>query len=266
MRCINPLHITWDGRNDIVPCGRCNFCLESKRAQWSFRVAQELKVSTSAHFLTLTYADENLPWGAEEPTLVKSDYQLFMKKLRKAVGKKVKLRYYAVGEYGTQLGRPHYHSIMFNLPNRFIKKLEKIWGKGTVYTGSVEAASIHYVTGYTINRAGDFIGRAPPFSVMSRNPGIGKNYLNTHTKWHQQNAANFTNVHGQVGSLPRYYKDKIFDKATRETLSDEAAWLGIQSYREEISRLAEIHADPERYYLERLRWQHDKIKTSKQKL
>lgn len=123
-----------------------------------------MKKSSSADFLTLTYADEKLTWGESEPTLVKSDFQLFMKKLRKEAGKS-KLRYYAVGEYGTVLGRPHYHVILFNMPQGLHKKLNAIWAKGFVYPGRVETASIHYVTGYVINKAGEYVGREPPFQL-----------------------------------------------------------------------------------------------------
>lgn len=74
-------------------------------------------------FLTLTYDDEHLPFGG---TLVKEHIQDFFKRLRWHIGTK-KLRYYVVGEYGSQcpdhelidcpacggLQRPHYHAIIF---------------------------------------------------------------------------------------------------------------------------------------------------------
>lgn len=270
MRCISPLHITWDGRNDIVPCGKCNFCLESRRAQWSFRIAQEMKVSSSADFLTLTYADENLPWGASDPTLVKSDFQLFMKKLRKAAGKS-RLRYYAVGEYGTELGRPHYHIILFNMPQALHKQLDSIWNKGFVYPGEVEPASIHYVTGYVINRVGEYQGREPPFATMSRGGrkgrGLGYDYLTPQMKkYHVLNRINYSTVNGIKGSLPRYYKEKIFAKELRAEMSNEAAWDAILKNREELASLSKFHSDPDYYYGLRIRQAHDKIKTSKQKM
>lgn len=74
-------------------------------------------------FVTLTYDDENLPLYG---TLVKEHIQDFFKRLWWKVTS-TKLRYYVVGEYGSQcpyhelidcpkcgsLQRPHYHAIIF---------------------------------------------------------------------------------------------------------------------------------------------------------
>ena len=157
--------------SDVVPCGRCPSCLKRRQSGWIFRLEQELKVSRSAHFITLTYDDENLkcsPHGLL--TLDKKDHQLFMKRLRdkinfdiaKTYGTTKKLanqfaptlRYYSCGEYGETTLRPHYHSIIFNLPSYYLEpdkidtkikktelsRLEKIWGKGSIHVGDVNAA------------------------------------------------------------------------------------------------------------------------------
>lgn len=161
MRCIHPLYLPKTGLT--VPCGHCNFCLSNRRADWSFRLFQETKVSQSAHFLTLTYDDSTVPVGDDCYSLCKRDLQLFTKKLRKENGSK--LRYYAVGEYGTKTNRPHYHSIMFNLQPRTVEALPNIWNLGMVHVGDVNEASIHYVTKYVINRDLEVSGREPPFFV-----------------------------------------------------------------------------------------------------
>lgn len=161
MKCISPLLIRTDGRRDVVPCGKCNFCLQTKRADWTFRLQQELKISSSAFFLTLTYDNDNIPFSsAGVPELRKRDCQLFMKRLRKENSKS--LRYYTVGEYGTVTSRPHYHSILFNLDLQMVSQLPKIWSLGHVHVGDVKTASIHYVTKYVINRVGEFENREPP--------------------------------------------------------------------------------------------------------
>lgn len=49
--------------------------------------------------------------GGRIPMLSKSDLQKFLKRLRKAYGKKV--RYFACGEYGPKTFRPHYHLLFF---------------------------------------------------------------------------------------------------------------------------------------------------------
>ena len=63
---------------------------------WSFRLNQEMKVSATAHFVTLTYSDEHVPYLDKETgefergyslfkkqTLYYPDIQLYLKRLRK---------------------------------------------------------------------------------------------------------------------------------------------------------------------------------------
>ena len=176
MRCISPILVRQNGRMNHVPCGKCNFCLQQKRFDWSFRLGQELKLANTAKFLTLTYDDEKLhysPSGLSE--LSRRDLTLFTKRLRKdnAMVCDWPLRYYSVGEYGTLTVRPHYHSIMFNMHPVVERKLLDIWSLGHVHVGEVSPASIHYVTKYVVNRVSDYGDRAPPVCFMSKHPGIG---------------------------------------------------------------------------------------------
>ena len=77
-----------------------------KRQQWAFRLQQELKVSSSSHFVTLTYNEENLTKSKDGiPIVSKRDIQLFIKRLRKALPS-YKLRYFLVSEYGPTTLRP----------------------------------------------------------------------------------------------------------------------------------------------------------------
>lgn len=150
-----------------MPCGKCNFCLVNRRNDWTFRLTQEHKKSTSAHFVTLTYTDDSVPVVMlEKPfndqyaflTLEKVHLQLFIKRLRKKFphikGPKG-IRYYAVGEYGTKTQRPHYHLIIFNL-DVYGVELQKLmletWQYGQVHVGEVTPASIHYVTKFHVNK------------------------------------------------------------------------------------------------------------------
>lgn len=267
MKCISPLFVKApsvyypDGRH-AVPCGQCNYCLQVKRADWSFRLKQELKVSTSAYFLTMTYDEATCPRSESGvPSLCKEDIQLFLKRLRKenSFYSSQGLRYYTVGEYGTNTGRPHYHSILFNCMPGVVLKVSDIWGKGHTQVGDVTPASIHYTTKYVINRIGDFGDRAPPKAYMSRRPGIGVNYLATHTLWHLAGKRNFTQVNGQIGRLPRYYKDKIFNMEQRYLMAQQALALSDQAYADEIARLVRFDSDACNYYDERDRFNHDAI-------
>src|SRR5690625_7067719 len=83
MQCPSPISIkdpngqhSW--QRIQVPCGKCGACKHNRRADWSFRLQQELRDAESALFLTLTYSDENLPVTENgEITLRKKDTQLF---------------------------------------------------------------------------------------------------------------------------------------------------------------------------------------------
>jgi len=277
MRCISPLLIRsvpklskaigGSGmKRDYVPCGQCNFCLATKRQDWSFRLNQELKKSKTSYFLTYTYDDKYLPYSEfhETPTLRKEHLQLFTKRLRKGNSKLVPwpVRYYSVGEYGTETDRPHYHSIIFNLHQSVVNRISDYWQLGNCYVGDVNPASIGYVTKYVINRHRDNPAREPPFSLMSRNPGIGASYLETHTEWHRADLRNYAQVNGQISRLPRYYKEKIFSPTERAFLSEESLQLGELDYAKTVESLEDFHIDPLHYYDERIAVQHESI-TSK---
>lgn len=238
MACISPITIPIPGRDRgkgfvHVPCGYCIECLKDKRADWTFRLQQELKRCKSACFITMTYDDNNIPEGG---SLVKRDVQLFLKRLRKDVvswiydinpdmkvcenvSKYSQMKYYLVGEYGSRTKRPHYHAIMFNVPPRFYEELTRYWNKGFVKVGSVETASIHYVTKYVINRHKDFKGQEP-FALVSKN--IGYDYIKDNAKWHKSGLkAYVVNESGKKQRLPRYYKDKVFNIKEKEVICNE---------------------------------------------
>lgn len=163
MRCISPLRIRKSGEFVIVPCGKCNFCLMTRRADWTFRLVQEHKSYPDSAFVTLTYAEDKVPLTPEgKQTLDKEHFQLFMKRLRKACHP-FKLRFYCVGEYGTRTLRPHYHAILFNVPGAVLRALDKLWNYGHIHVGKVQMGSIHYVTKYHVNRCAAPEGSAPSF-------------------------------------------------------------------------------------------------------
>lgn len=193
-----------------VPCGRCPFCTATKRSDWATRLEYEAKLHLSKKFVTLTYANAHLHWNHGQPQLCKADLQKWFKRVRKAG---YKLRYYAVGEYGSSTYRPHYHVLLFgDVPDDVIRSS---WILGQVHIGSVTQASIMYCLGYIVNSKGAFMlhHRIPPFSLMSRKPGLGANYLTPEmVKWHKDDRRNFVLVDGAKRHLPRYYKTKIFSK------------------------------------------------------
>lgn len=175
-----------------LPCGQCIGCRLERSRQWAIRCVHEASLHPDNCFITLTYNDRNLP---KDGSLNKKHFQDFMKRLRKAFPQK--LRYFHCGEYGEQLGRPHYHACVFNLrfpDQKLYRKLEsgdlyvsdmlnEIWGQGFCILGSVTFDSAAYVARYIAKKiTGDqaeahYAGKLPEYTTMSRRPGIGKDWF-----------------------------------------------------------------------------------------
>lgn len=229
MQCISPYYIA---KHEIsVPCGKCAFCGATRRTDWATRLHYEALKHTDKKFVTLTYATPHLTWDHNQPQLVKSDLQKWFKRVRKAG---YKIRYYAVGEYGSKTMRPHYHVILFgDVPDEHIRKS---WPLGQVHIGNVTQASIAYTLGYLVNKKWTWTHhRTPPFSLMSTKPALGANYLTADMiAWHKSDRKNYVILDGQKRHLPRYYKNKIFSKidhvriavkAQKEDFKRQVAWL-----------------------------------------
>lgn len=223
-----------------VPCSKCPKCLARRASAWSFRLMQEEKVSQSAYFITLTYDTSYVPLTEKKfMQLRKRDLQLYFKRVRKSHGPGVRLKYYAVGEYGGKFSRPHYHIILYNakIQCMLTKKdenalrihgldgklelMSKHWIYGHTTFGQVNGASIGYSLKYiskgrTVPKhAND--DRLPEFSLISKHLGI--NYL-TKAMVHYYKADITERMYctapgGIKISMPRYYKDKIYTSEQR---------------------------------------------------
>lgn len=231
MQCISPLNIPRpNGRGNadrvVVPCGKCMACLSKARSHWSYRLKQELKSCSSAFFVTLTYDDDHLFFNNfGVPSVNKEHIQLFFKRLRKYYygNSKSDIRYFLSSEYGPNTSRPHYHGIFFNIPDDFEgvqKQILNCWSHGHVHVGTVTGASIGYVAKYCVSKSFVPEDADKVFSLMSRRPGIGANYLTSQVKeWHGADSGDKYFVVGDGGvkqSMPRYYRDKIFSKESQE--------------------------------------------------
>lgn len=199
----------------LLPCGKCAFCIKKVIDSWCVRLQHEMEVSSSAFFLTLTYNDEHLPEGAE---LSKRDLQLFIKRLRK---KNPGIRYFAVGEYGTEGGRPHYHVILFNLID--LELVTSSWRDnegneiGFVSGSRCTMGRIRYTVSYMAVPQVMHRGQ-PPFRLMSRNPGLGKSYVEKMIKHHRARCDSVIYMFDSPNAMPRYYKDKIFTNRYQKKL------------------------------------------------
>ena len=202
----------------VVPCGKCPACLSNRRDMWSIRLLEESKCHDFSIFLTLTYNDENLPYADITPSLCKGDVQKFLKLFRKSYARKV--RYYCVGEYGSDTYRPHYHLIMFGVDSSAVSLILKCWGKGHICIGTVTPQSISYVAKYHVNKGSYPEGVEPPYVSMSLKPGIGYNYVERMRDYHDGNLDHaYYSDYQFKKALPRYFKSKLYSQEEREELS-----------------------------------------------
>lgn len=173
-----------------LPCGQCIQCRLTHSRMWASRCLMEADLYMHNCFVTLTYSPKFLP---KSGSLVKSDFQKFMKRLRKHyVGKRI--RYYMCGEYGEKFSRPHYHACLFNhdFDDKYMwscKKgmpvlyrsdtLEKLWPYGFSTVGEVTFESAAYVARYIMKKIplSEYPqGLIPQYTAMSRRPGIASDW------------------------------------------------------------------------------------------
>lgn len=241
-QCITPIYHKEKGKKsyDVYPCGKCPACRSRRASSWSFRLMQEEKHAYSAYFITLTYAEKNVPRTRNNfMEIRRRDLQLFFKRLRKMQTSKryckkanvpyieQPLKYFAVGEYGGRFKRPHYHAIMFNASAELI---ERAWKAGHVHYGDVSGPSVGYTMKYItkptkipVHRNDD---RTPEFSLMSK--GLGECYLSANMIYYHKKlnpnaiVADRCRVMCTDGSwiaMPRYYRDRLYSKEERKVIS-----------------------------------------------
>lgn len=172
MLCLKPAR----GKVLPFPCGQCLPCKINNRRLWTWRQLLESCCHHSSIFVTLTYDDEHLPEGA---TLKPEDLQLWLKRIRERLAP-IRFRFLAVGEYGDERGRPHYHLSMFGLDTTVTEDINLTWKKGNIDVQPFSRLTAQYVVGYVVKKMTDpndarLQGRFPEFSRQSNRPGIGAN-------------------------------------------------------------------------------------------
>ena len=225
-----------------IPCGQCTGCRLDHSKMWASRCMHESRLHDHNCFITLTYNDQNLP---PDQGLRKGHFQLFMKRLRKYANKPG-IKYLHAGEYG-ETKRPHYHACLFgfDLPDkRFFKEndqgdiiytsgiLDLLWGKGFSTVGDLTWQSAAYTARYSLKKlngekanqadpvtgllhyerthlhTGEITPVIPEYATQSRNPGLGKGFLEEYMDdiypWDE------VIVDGHAIRPPRYY-DNIYE-------------------------------------------------------
>lgn len=193
------------------------------------------------------------------------EHQKFIKRLRKHI--KQPVRFYMCGEYGKNLKHPHYHYLIFgyNFPDKKYKKksksgtplyqsetLDKLWGYGHAWIGDVTYETCAYVAGYIMKKirgdkahdhyrrtdeAGNDYWLKPEFNLMSRNPGIARDWWEKYS----QDVITQDGVfrYGTKMKPPRYY-DKLLE------LMDPQMYAAIKNARMENAREHAADSTPQR--------------------
>ncbi|WNK13611.1 MAG: replication initiator protein [Microvirus sp.] len=242
-----------------LPCGQCVGCRMEYARQWAVRCVHEASLHENNCFLTLTLDNDHLKSNL---SLDKTDFQLFMKRLRKEYPKRKygKINYYMCGEYGENFSRPHYHACLFNFdfPDKLeietsqtghkqysSEILQKLWKMGRCTIGDVTPESAAYVARYVSKKirgsaASDHYGdRLPEYTTCSKRPTIGLNWIE---KYHTD-VYNYDVLIQEEQKMrpPRYY-DKFYEKNFPEK------YLDIKCKREYDSSIQSLSLEntPER--------------------
>lgn len=291
-----------------IPCGKCVGCRLQNSREWADRCMLELEYHQSAYFVTLTYDNDHVPisWYTDEETgetcpamtLRKRDFQLWMKRVRKAFGSQ-KIRFIACGEYGDHTFRPHYHAILFGLklddlvpnpnfsgdfPYFSSKKLAKTWTAcynglteisegsatslaGNVVIGDVSWDTCAYVARYIMKKQNgpgakiyDDANIEHPFSLQSRKPGLARQYYDDHPEMFDYEFINVSTPDGGMKFRPPSY---FWDLLEQDDPTRCKALKQIRKEGAESAKEAEM-ANTSLSYLELLgvkeRTKFDKIK------
>lgn len=145
----------------------------------------ESQMHKESCFTTLSYAD--MPEGG---SLIPDHMTRFLKRLRFSLDSKfgTKFRYYYAGEYGSEkyTRRPHWHVILFGLGVGYAPYIKKAWdyeSEARVTVSPLVFERMRYTAKYLqktlIKKGEEFYedGRRKEFARMSRNPGLGKEFI-----------------------------------------------------------------------------------------
>lgn len=215
-------------------------------------------------------------------TLCRRDVQLFFKRLRKLFPGCV-IRYFGCGEYGAKHLRPHYHIILFGIDFDDKKAihnsqtghvmyesetLNKLWSfpprlLGESYSSTVAglatvqectwetcAYTARYVTKKLKGPYADFYkdrNMVPPFTMMSRRPGIGRQYYDDHPDLFDSDFIHLSTPDGGLKFRPPKYFTKLYEQDSpelAEVMKDVRRAIAIE---QEMLMSSMVQYDSEEY-------------------
>ena len=216
-----------------VPCGICHSCQRRRLNGYRLRLLEEMSQHPRNAFVTLTFHDDYLRYLDEE---CNGNYNKpvlqWLDNLRKQFGKGI--RHWFVCEFGSLHGRPHYHGILFNIPeeltadaiistwncHRAGSRKTKVdqWSldnnaRGVAYVGNYcNELTAHYICKYITKDCSPGYDKPVPRIISSR--GLGLSYvtpsnIDAHHR-HGKLMPYITTSNDYVVPLPRYLSSRIF--------------------------------------------------------
>lgn len=244
MKCLRPFQMRGKEQDVIeVPCRHCIACTINKIQALKFYAQCEIATQNlqgyGSSFIRLSYNNANLPVIYENklyrlgelihdnkvptnvtPTILRSDFQKFMKRIRIARDRK-KLpgtafyrsswKYIYNGEYGDIGGRPHMHLLLFGIGSNEVQSVfNEYWKFGFIDYKPLKVGAVKYCSEYMFN---DVFGKErikkytskgiePPFLYHSK--GLGKKFFISHKDFE----TGFIMLNGQKTVIPEYIRQK----------------------------------------------------------
>lgn len=223
-----------------VPCGSCVTCLRTKRTFFCHRIQSDVAHldmnGLGSSFVTMTIAEENNDGKGVD----KRKLQLLHKRMRKDG---YKFSYLAIGDYGDNTHREHYHGIYLGLDtSSALEGFRKHWKEGFVDVEPVTSSNIAYVVRYVYGQTRSYKKRyedngiGAPFTLFSRGLGsslfennlddiLTQNRYFWHGKWYSVPASWFAKYGYTKKSTDTVQMRRYRDLAVRYGFSSTQSYL-----------------------------------------
>lgn len=257
-----------DLRTLYVPigCQNCIECRKQKSRSWQTRLLEDIKTNKNAHFVTLTFSNQNYAKLYEEIDTNIEGYERdnaiatlatrrFLERWRKKY--KRSLRHWAVTELGHNgTENIHIHALVWTANP---EEINTIWSYGYTWIGQyVNQKTINYIIKYITKK--DEKHKTYQSKILT-SPGIGSQYTNTNNAKRNRFNGKTTKEHyktstGHKISLPIYWRNKIYSEQERQQL-----WIQKLDKRERwiLGQKIDISKTYETYDRE-LKWAREKNK------
>jgi len=264
MACDAPLSIKYkqplpDGKGGWIyyfpaDCGKCLKCLIKRKAQWSYRMVEELNNSFSAYFVTLTYEDRYLTLTENGNTVNPNDHKQFISNLKEyetqellayrpyspeeifrrdsGITEEGKLLYYGVSEYGGKTGRSHWHYILFNV--RDTLSINYSWHYGRIQIDECNINTIDYVLKYMMKHEMEKQNNDREAERAFMSKGLGLHVATPEFLRHISRPENnqVLNARGFKVPLPRIFRKKFLTDEENEAKQRYTIKMALQKKKE----------------------------------